>query len=71
RWVGISASALEWFSSYLSDRTFSVTVHNFVSLTESLCCGVPQGSVLGPMLFERILTGCITAWFGSCTALNQ
>lgn len=51
QWVGISGSALDWFSSYLSDRTFWVTVHNYVSSAESLFCGVPQGSVLGPLLF--------------------
>uniref|UniRef100_A0A8C6KI16 Reverse transcriptase domain-containing protein n=1 Tax=Nothobranchius furzeri TaxID=105023 RepID=A0A8C6KI16_NOTFU len=50
-WVGLSGSALEWFSSYLSERSFSVAVSKFRSSTTSLTHGVPQGSVLGPLLF--------------------
>uniref|UniRef100_A0A8C6K7Z1 Reverse transcriptase domain-containing protein n=1 Tax=Nothobranchius furzeri TaxID=105023 RepID=A0A8C6K7Z1_NOTFU len=50
-WVGLSGSALEWFSSYLSERSFSVAVSKFRSSTISLTHGVPQGSVLGPLLF--------------------
>uniref|UniRef100_A0A8C6PUY5 Reverse transcriptase domain-containing protein n=1 Tax=Nothobranchius furzeri TaxID=105023 RepID=A0A8C6PUY5_NOTFU len=50
-WVGLSGSALEWFSSYLSERSFSVAVSKFRSSTTSLTHGVPQSSVLGTLLF--------------------
>uniref|UniRef100_A0A8C6K7Y3 Reverse transcriptase domain-containing protein n=1 Tax=Nothobranchius furzeri TaxID=105023 RepID=A0A8C6K7Y3_NOTFU len=50
-WVGLSGSALEWFSSYPSERSFSVSVSKFRSSTTSLTHGVPQGSVKGPLLF--------------------
>uniref|UniRef100_A0A669AZZ0 Reverse transcriptase domain-containing protein n=1 Tax=Oreochromis niloticus TaxID=8128 RepID=A0A669AZZ0_ORENI len=50
-WVGVSGSALEWFSSYLYERYFSVAVSKFRSSSTSLSYGVPQGSVLGPLLF--------------------
>ena len=49
--VGMYGSVLQWFSSYLSGRTFSVCVNQIMSDTTELSCGVPQGSVLGPILF--------------------
>lgn len=51
-WVGISGRPLDWFSSYLSDRSFSVTVGPYMTECVALSCGVSQGSVLGPILFS-------------------
>ena len=48
---GIHGSALSWFTSYLTDRFQSVLVKNHQSNPVHLSCGVPQGSVLGPVLF--------------------
>ena len=48
---GISGVALSWFESYLSDRTQSVMVDGLMSTPIPLVFGVPQGSVLGPVLF--------------------
>jgi len=48
---GVKSSALQWFRSYLSDRTQVVRVAGCCSSTSKLCCGVPQGSILGPLLF--------------------
>ncbi len=49
--VGISGSALAWFKSYLSDRHPFVAVNDEVSYRSQVQYGVPQGSVLGPLLF--------------------
>ncbi len=49
--VGISVSALAWFKFYLSDRHQFVAVNEEVSYRSQVQYGVPQGSVLGPLLF--------------------
>ena len=49
--LGIVGDALLWFSSYLKDRSQSVMVGSAVSPPVHLLFGVPQGSVLGPLLF--------------------
>ena len=48
---GISGTPLNWFRSYLSNRTQTVTINNKLSQPTLLKFGVPQGSVLGPILF--------------------
>lgn len=53
--VGRGGTALNWFSSYLEDRVFRVTMNNCTSLTSLISYGVPQGSFLGPTLFSLYL----------------
>ncbi len=48
---GISGSALAWFKSYLSDRHQFIAVNEEVSYRSQVQYEVPQGSVLGPLLF--------------------
>jgi hypothetical protein len=49
--VGITGTALDWLSSYLTDRKQYVKVGGSSSRHHALNIGVPQGSVLGPLLF--------------------
>ena len=48
---GIKCNALKWFSSYLSNRTIYVEIDNAKSSVRHLTTSVPQGSILGPLLF--------------------
>ena len=48
---GICGLALSWFKSYLSNRFQFVEIRGEKSSHQPLMCGVPQGSVLGPILY--------------------
>ena len=50
--IGIIGLAHNWFSSYLTGRTQAVFLDSVSSDSANLTCGVPQGSVLGPILFN-------------------
>ncbi len=54
--MGVTGRALSWFRSYLTGRTQTVQIHGFKSKAHNLSCGVPQGSVMGPILFLAYLT---------------
>ena len=48
---GIRDNVLNWFQSYLSNRKQYVSINGESSESLEIYCGVPQGSVLGPLLF--------------------
>ena len=48
---GVNGNTLSWFSSYLSGRSQIVSVNSTLSDFKDINVGVPQGSILGPLLF--------------------
>ena len=65
-WFGLDGLSLDLFSSYLSLCSQDVSINDSISAFSTLSCGVPQGSVLGPLLFTLYTTP-----FGSVISKNS
>jgi len=48
---GVDQDALKWFKSFLTNRMQRCNVNNHLSSASPLNCGVPQGSIIGPLLY--------------------
>ena len=59
-------SSVDWFRSYLSGRTQIVNVNQVDSAPLDITCGVPQGSILGPLLFYVTLMTCPSVSTANC-----
>ena len=46
---------LKWFTSYISDRSSYILINGHISSSSNIIYGVPQGSVLGPIIFNIYL----------------
>ena len=49
--IGFTDHTVKWFQSYLSNCKFMVNLENSFTEVSSISCGMPQGSILGPLLF--------------------
>ena len=55
-WFGVSGKALDWYKSYLTGKSQRIKLGNCLSCISDRSFGVPQGSVLGPLLFTLYTT---------------
>ena len=51
KYLGFSKNTITWFKSYLCERKFKININTTYSSPSNLLCGLPQGSILGPLLF--------------------
>ena len=54
--ISVKDRCLSWFAAYLQHRQYMVLIAGEQSKPHKLTCGVPQGSVLGPLLFTIYMT---------------
>ena len=68
-WFGVGGSAVKWFSSYLTERYQAVKIGSTLSNLQKLLFGLPQGSVLGTLLFS-LYTSPLSTLIGKHKGVN-
>src|SRR5690606_3452000 len=68
--LGFSAAAVNLVCSYLSNRTQCVKINSTLSSVNNVTCGVPQGSVLGPLLYILFTNDIFSLSNSNCKLLS-
>ena len=73
---GMGPVCVSWFENYLAGRTQMTKVNDVLSDTRIVSCGVPQGSILGPLMFiiyindmDKVISDCSVSLYADDTAL--
>ena len=68
--LGLETNSLNWIKSYLSERKQITQLKDFTSTTETIKSGVPQGSILGPLLFLCYVNDLPNVFKNKCQMLS-